>query len=99
MLASKHANGPYNLARINAIHSNLTAFWSDDKENLPATKYLEYDIMLFWWLEKNKDLTTKQLVEELYALICNRIDDPITYEELKNRKMDLDTKGIIPTQV
>lgn len=99
VLASKHANGPYNLARINAIHSNLTAFWSDDKENLPATKYLEYDIMLFWWLEKNKDLTTKQLVEELYALICNLIKDPITYQELKNRKMDLDTKGIIPVQV
>jgi len=55
--------------------------------------------MLFWWLEKNKDLTTKQLVEELYALICNLIKDPITYQELKNRKMDLDTKGIIPVQV
>ena len=99
VLSSKHANGPYNLARINAIHSNLTAYWSDDKENLPATKYLEYDIMLFWWLEKNKDLSTKQLVEELYALICNRISNPITYQELKNRKMGLDTKGIIPVQV
>lgn len=54
---------------------------------------------LFWWLEKNKDLSTKQLVEELYALICNRISDPITYQELKNRKMGLDTKGIIPVQV
>ena len=41
----------------------------------------------------------KQLVEELYALICNRISDPITYQELKNRKMGLDTKGIIPVRV
>ncbi len=40
--------------------------------------------MLFWWLEKNKDLSTKQLVEELYVLICNRISDPITYQELKD---------------
>ena len=52
------------------------------KENLPATKYLDCDIMLFWWLEKNKDLTTKQMVDELYSLICNRINDPITYKEL-----------------
>ena len=36
------------------------------KENLPATKYLDCDIMLFSWLEKNKDLTTKQMVDELY---------------------------------
>lgn len=99
VLSSKHANGPYNLARINAIHSNLTAYWSDDKENLPATKYLEYDIMLFWWLEKNKDLTTKQMVDELYSLICTRINDPITYKELKSKKLGLDTKGIIPVQV
>lgn len=48
VLASKHTNGPYNLARINAIHSNLSKHWSDSKENLPATKYLDCDIMLFW---------------------------------------------------
>ena len=40
--------------------------------------------MLFWWLEKNKDLSTKQLVEELYVLICNHISDSITYQELKD---------------
>ncbi|BCK81337.1 hypothetical protein MM50RIKEN_11000 [Vescimonas coprocola] len=55
--------------------------------------------MLFWWLEKNKDLTTKQMVDELYSLICNRINDPITYKELKSKKLGLDTKGIIPVQV
>ena len=69
------------------------------KENLPATKYLDCDIMLFWWLEKNKDLTTKQMVDELYSLVYNRINDPITYKELKSKKLGLDTKGIIPVQV
>lgn len=84
---------------MNALHSILAVFWSESKENLPATKYLECDVMLFWWLEKDKDLTTKQLVEELYALISDHINNPITYEELKNRKMNLDTKGLIPVQV
>lgn len=69
------------------------------KEKLPATKYLDCDIMLFWWLEKNKDLTTKQMVDELYSLICNRINDPITYKELKSKKLGLDAKDIIPVQV
>ena len=64
-----------------------------------ATKYHDCDIMLFWWLEKNKDLTTKQMVDELYSLICDRINDPITYKELKSKKLGLDTKGIIPVQV
>ena len=62
-------------------------------------EYLDCDIMLFWWLEKDKDLTTKQMVDELYSLICNRINDPITYKELKSKKLGLDTKGIIPVQV
>lgn len=53
----------------------------------------------FGRLEKNKDLTTKQMVDELYSLMCNRINDPITYKELKSMKLGLDTKGIIPVQV
>ena len=46
------------------------------KRTYPPQKYLDCDIMLFWWLEKNKDLTTKQMVDELYSLICNRINAP-----------------------
>lgn len=99
VLSSKHANGPYNLARVNALHSKLSAYWSESKENLPATKYLDCDIMLFWWLEKNKDLTTKQQIEELYSYISNCISGPITYGELKRRKLQLDTKGLIPYNV
>ena len=66
---------------------------------VPAPIFDKENIMLFWWLEKNKDLTTKQMVDELYSLICNRINDPITYKELKSMKLGLDTKGIIPVQV
>ena len=39
------------------------------------------------------------MVDELYSLICNRINDPITYKELKSKKLGLDAKGIIPVQV
>lgn len=94
-----HFNGPYNLSRINSLHSNLSKYWSEDSENLPATKYLDLSLMLFWWQEKNKDLTTKQQVEELYAYISSRTAEQLTYEKLQSRVLQLDTKGLIPTKV
>lgn len=99
LLSKLHVKGPYSLARINALHSNLKAYWPDTKENLPSTKYLDLNLMLFWWLEKNKDLTTQQQIEELYAYINQYKGQFITYEQLKARHLTLDTKGIIPTAI
>lgn len=99
VISTKHVNGPYNLARINSVHSNLSKYWPEDSENLPATKYLDLHIMLFWWQEKNKDLTAKQQVDELYSYICNRLEETMTYEKLQDRELQLDTKGLIPTKV
>lgn len=96
ILSRLRVQGPYNLGRIDAIHSKMSAYWPVARENLPSTKYLDLNVMLFWWLEKNRDLTTKQQVEELYAYISERGTFSITYEKLKNRSLQLDTKGIIP---
>lgn len=99
VISTKHVNGPYSLARINAIHSILSKYWPKNGENLPSTKYLDLNLMLFWWLEKNKDLSTAQQVEELYAYICSQMEGQITYEKLKGRDLQLDTKGLIPKHV
>lgn len=99
ILASKHANGPFNLARINALHSKLAAYWPDARENLPSTKYLDLNVMLFWWLEKNKGLSTKQKVEKLYSYITEYKAAELTYDMLKNRTVHLDTKGTFPNKV
>jgi len=73
----------------------LSAYWPEQRENLPSTKYLDLNVILFWWLEKNKGLTTKQQVEELYAYISERGSFSITYDKLKSRSLQLDTKGIL----
>lgn len=99
ILASKHIKGPYNLARINSLHAKLSSYWPDARENLPSTKHLDLNLMLFWWLEKNSDLSTKQQVEELYSYISRRITFDLTYEKIVNRRLLLDTKGLIPAQV
>jgi len=99
LISELHVKGPYSLARINAIHSNLKAYWPVQRENLPSTKYLDLNLMLFWWLEKNKDLSTQQQIEELYAYITGCKGKFITYEQLKTRHLTLDTKGIIPTAI
>ena len=99
IVSTKHAEGPYNLARVNSLHSNLSTYWSEHKENLPATKYLDLGIMLFWWLEKNKDLTPQQAAEELYSYLESKLEEDFSCDKLRHRKLSLDTKGLIPDEV
>ena len=99
ILAEKHTKGAFSLARINALHSNLSAYWPDSKENLPATKYLDINLTFFWWLEKNKDLTPQQKVDELYAYLTGKTTMELSYEQVRTKHIGLDTKGLIPDHV
>ena len=96
VISKDHANGPYSLSRLNSIHSNYRDHYHKGGKNLLATKYLDLGIMFFWWQQKNKDLTTAQQLEELFACISNKIAAPITYYGLRNRPLPLDTKRLIP---
>ena len=93
--SGKHSIGKYNLARINALHSNLKMFYAKNRKNLPATKYLDLGLDLFWWLEKNKDLSAKEQIEALFKLMQEEYLI-LTYQELRHRKLTLDRKGILP---
>lgn len=64
--AGKHANGPFNLGRINALHSDIASYWSEKQERIPSTKYMDLSLILLWWLRKNKELTINEKVEKLY---------------------------------
>ena len=56
--------------------------------------------MLFWWLEKNGQLSTTDKVDKLYALISDDIATPGTdYESITNRELALNTKGLVPKKV
>lgn len=94
----KHSKGAYNLGRINALHSKLSEKWSRQSKKAPATKYLDMNLIFFWWLEKNSSLTTTEKVEKLYNLIMTSKVDT-SYEKITNRPLTLNTKGLIPKNV
>ena len=98
--ADKRAKGAYNLGRINALHARIADYYPKQSERAPATKYLDLSLMLFWWLEKNGQLSTTDKVDKLYALISDDIATPGTdYESITNRELALNTKGLVPKKV
>lgn len=96
--SGKHAKGAYNLSRINALHSRLSDYCPKAEVNSLATKYIDLELIFFWWLEKHSNLTTPEKVEKLYNLIMQNKNET-TYEELTNRPLTLNTKGLIPKEV
>lgn len=100
LASGQHSRGPYSLSRINAVHSNFRDYMPKSGKNLLATKYLDLGLIFFWWQEKHKQLTQSEQIEALQKCI---IDNPgvgiVTYHQLRNRPLSLDTKGLIPQYV
>ena len=96
--ADKHRVGNFNLAGVNSLHSRIKAYYPKEKGNLPATKYLAIGLMFFRWLDKHKELTTDQKVNAIYDMMKQQ-NTSSTYEEMRHRKLSLDTKGLIPLEV
>lgn len=58
--ASKHTNGKYNLAKVNSVHSALSKFMDSKVGKVYTTKYLDLNLMLFWWLFKYREYSTEE---------------------------------------
>ena len=98
--SDKFTKGAYNLGRIDAVHSKLSAFYPDQEERAPATKYLGLQLKLFWWLEVNGTLSTQDKVDKLYELMTGKTTLKGTdYESITNRELTINTKGEFPTKV
>ena len=98
--SGKHSNGAYNLGRINAIHSKLSAFYPEQEERAPATKYLGLQLKLFWWLEVNGTLSTQEKVDKLYDIMADKTNvTGADYASITNRELTINTKGCFPTKV
>lgn len=94
-----HRKGPYSLGRVNGTHSKMDKLWPKGSGKKPATKYLEFYLILFWWLEKHSELTTAQKVDELYKLFITPTDKIITVKDIRNKPIGIDTKGLVPKYV
>lgn len=93
-----HVAGAYSLSRINSLHSSIERFLGS-KEYLPATKYIDLYLKMFWWLQKNKDLSSKELTNILFKLVTGYVDNTdrakmtrTTIKDLVTRQLPIDTK-------
>lgn len=105
--ATKHAVGKYNLAKVNSVHSALARYMNPKVGKVYTTKYLDLNLMLFWWLFKYRDFTTDEKAQALYSIMNDQIPDielrervnQVTIDELKDREITIDTKGCFPTKL
>lgn len=105
--ASEHKKGKYNLAGINSLHSEMTKFMNPYTGKVYNTKYLDLALIFFWWLQKHKGYNTQQKAEVLYKILADDITDLeakervglITYKELSEREITIDTKGQFLTKL
>lgn len=94
-----HVAGAYSLSRVNSLHSGIERFLGS-KEYLPATKYIDLYLKMFWWLQKNKDCSTKEMTDNLFRIMTGHVDNSVradmsrvTIRDLVSRKLPIDTKG------
>lgn len=94
-----HSIGIYSLSRVNALHSSLDRFLGSN-EYKPATKYLDLYLIMFWWLEKNKDVSQIILCEQLFNILLGRVDNTVrskmmnvTQAKLSSRPLPMDGMG------
>ena len=105
--ASRHTNGKYNLATVNSVHSALSRYMDPKSGKVFNTKYLDLTLILFWWLQKNKDRTTNQKVQMLWDIMNDNISEielrekvnQVPQNELMHREITIDTKGQFPTKL
>ena len=94
-----HSYGTYSLSRINALHSSIDRFLGSN-EYKPATKYLDLYLIMFWWLEKNKDVSQIILCEQLFNILLGRVSYTVrskmmnvTQAKLSARPLPIDGMG------
>lgn len=105
--ASKHTNGKYNLAKVNSVHSSLSKFMDSKAGKVYTTKYLDLNLMLFWWLFKYREYSTEEKTQALFKIMNDEIPDidlrekvnQVAVNELQNREITIDTKGEFPTKL
>jgi len=105
--ASKHRKGKYNLAKVNSVHSALARYMDPKIGKVYTTKYLDLNLMLFWWLFKYREYNTEEKAQALFSIMNDQIPDielrekvnQVTLNELQNREITLDTKGLFPNKL
>lgn len=77
---NEHKKSKYNLAKVNSVHSSLTAYMDRFNGRVYTTKYLDLTLILFC-MTGHVD----------YHMRANML--PVTIDDLVGRPLPIDTKG------
>ena len=97
--SGKHRIGPYNLARINSLHSRVAMYVGERVARTPASKYLGIESEMFMWLDQHRNEELSVRVSYLYALIYGSIEasqrESLQITTIRKRALPFDTKGVL----
>lgn len=97
--SGEHANGTFNLGAVNGIHSQIEKMLPESGERLPATKYLNQYMALFIWLWQHKGLPLADKELLLKRTIADSYHYAESYDKIKVRPLDINTKDQFPNVV
>lgn len=97
--SGEHANGAFNLGAVNGIHSQIEKMLPESGERLPATKYLNQYMALFIWLWQHKGLPLADKELLLKRTIADSYHYAESYDKIKVRPLDINTKDEFPLVV
>ncbi len=90
--SGKHTSGGYSLGHINGYHHNISDFMY--LYHGVSSKFLDYYLALFYWIEKNKDKSYLEQTYEIITLLSNQTKK-IPLNKFKEKPISFDLKGML----
>ena len=90
--SGKHTSGGYSLGHINGYHHNISDFMY--LYHGVSSKFLDYYLALFYWIEKNKDKSYLEQTYEIITLLSNQAKK-IPLNKFKEKSISFDLKGML----
>lgn len=90
--SGKHTSGGYSLGHINGYHHNISDFMY--LYHGVSSKFLDYYLALFYWIEKNKEKTYLDQAYDIITLLSNQ-SNKIPLAKFKYKPIPFDVKGIL----
>ena len=89
--SGKHTSGGFHLGHVNGYHHNISEFLY--LYHGVSSKFLDYYLALFYWVEKNKGKTYLEQAYDIITLLANQTRK-IPLDKFKYKPISFDTKRL-----
>ena len=89
--SGKHTSGGFHLGHINGYHHNISDFMY--LYHGVSSKFLDYYLALFYWVEKNKGKTYLEQAYDIITLLANQVKK-IPLDKFKYKPISFDMKRL-----